>query len=1499
MKIIEGYLVSKLEFRTDPSDWSTAVTPQEGMYYRDLYTKRIVVWDITTNEFRDLSFFQGYKYTKFQNEDRIDSNRIYLAKPGQRILGVINGIDEDSCSLTKNLNNTSELTFTVERKIGDRVETASRNDGQVTQYYDLIERHYELYLPYHGWFKINEEPEIDNDGTVETKSVRAESLEIELQQYDLVNFDINSGELYSKEMLATDNTYDTNGYKMFRDRVLFYRDTTLLEAAIEEFAETDGSVEALKEFAKTHAEIIYQNLGNGIHSGCWRITYKDEKVEIESKINPDDEESGDYTGTEILANELKRQHELSLLWLILHEHGWNVGFVDPYVDLQSELDDDKISLANKTGFFQVDSQDIYSFLTQEVAAYFRCIFVFDTENYLVHAYNVNNIGYDTNIFLSFQNVQNEVTRSSDKDLHTVFHVQGSDDLNFTEANFGEDSIEDISHYLNTNHFSQEFIEKYNDWQDDRETKRPQYMQLSIDYRNQNDVVKELYSRVPVDAADGDQYKTMTEDELINEKANMRAMRYGFEHSVLYAQTDEHGDPIKDEGGNYVFDIEKMKASVDWPIYSSLVDIVLSYPDNEEDEAIDHIEFKQGEESDEYEYDFEDSYKETYTDPKARLGNIDIALLNRRIIDGYYAQDGMTDEEKRKRTNVKNQKEFLDNYKFDFEHYGYLYGLNELKNFEQSYYGTLSALETNGYNDSEGSTYDEETKAKYDKYKQALEEVQAEIVVRQQEVDTTEATLNSIVEQMDAMKESVSIENAGFTDEEIALLDKYYLHTDYTNQNILTTNISTNEEIVQTEYQLYLDAMEELYVESHPQYTWTTTQDNLLLMPEFHDWHGDLHVGNFIRISFRDDYQVKLRVSSITLNPLMLEPTIELQFTTMTNYKSKRNDFAAILDSANKSAKNSITSTISRNSGTDNQINVDSALIMKLLNSSTFQGYMGSNNANITGSTINAVSGNIETIAADVINAMDINVGRITGTEAQFNDLFTNYLKSNLIVTKMLQATDADFQNMTTNSALVKNVLTVGTDRITTIANGAISTAEISADQITSGTIDTDRINVADVITVGTDSITTIAEGAISTAEISADQITSGTIDTGRINVSDVITIGTDAITTIAEGTITTENVVATLVNAQSGDFDNLTAGSAFVQYLNSGIIEAGTVSADTVIAALVEAQQGDFDELTADSAFIEYLNSGIIEAGTVSAETVIAALVDAQVGDFDELTADHAFVQYLQSVSSTTAQATITDAYIYSAVAGKISVADLAAGNIVLTDSMQILSENGQMVMNGSALQILGEDSEGNPYVGIQLGYDTNENPSLILRNEDGATILTPSGITSDAVADGLIVNNMIHDGTIAKGKLGFPIVETNQDGTINITSIKDGSGGNFGVEYTTFKQGTTDALDEINSQKMYRVTIESNNGNIFKNGDIDCTLSCRVYSWDDEITDEINAANFRWTRKSKNTADDTQWNANHSGGVKTLTVTPADVYGRSVFYCTVTLPDGSTVTGT
>jgi len=260
------------------------------------------------------------------------------------------------------------------------------------------------------------------------------------------------------------------------------------------------------------------------------------------------------------------------MYLILHEHGWTVGYVDPTVLPDSEIEDDRIPLANKVGYFDKDSQDIYSFLTQDVSAYYRCIFVFDTENYLVNCYNINNIGYDTNIFLSFHNIQNEVTRSSDRDLYTVFHVQGAEELDFTEANLGEDWITDISYFLNEEHFSPEFITKYNNWAETREQNRLEYIQASKDYRNANSIATEIYDRVPIDNADGGQYSTMNEDELLAEKANMEAEKRGYES--LYV--DENGD----------FDQDALEASDDWKRYKVLTEIVLSSPLD----ALDYVVF---------------------------------------------------------------------------------------------------------------------------------------------------------------------------------------------------------------------------------------------------------------------------------------------------------------------------------------------------------------------------------------------------------------------------------------------------------------------------------------------------------------------------------------------------------------------------------------------------------------------------------------------------------------------------------------------------------------------------------------------------------------------------------------------------------------------------------------------------------------------------------------------------------------------------------------------
>jgi len=70
----------------------------------------------------------------------------------------------------------------------------------------------------------------------------------------------------------------------------------------------------------------------------------------------------------------------------------------------------------------------------------------------------------------------------------------------------------------------------------------------------------------------------------------------------------------------------------------------------------------------------------------------------------------------------------------------------------------------------------------------------------------------------------------------------------------------------------------------------------------------------------------------------------------------------------------------------------------------------------------------------------------------------------------------------------------------------------------------------------------------------------------------------------------------------------------------------------------------------------------------------------------------------------------------------------------------------------------------------------------------------TPKGIQLNAISDKLITPE----------KLSVPIVQANEYGGVDISQIYDGSGGKFGTEYNSFKQGVNDNLAEINNTKKY-----------------------------------------------------------------------------------------------
>lgn len=339
--------------------------------------------------------------------------------------------------------------------------------------------------------------------------------------------------------------------------------------------------------------------------------------------------------------------------------------------------------------------------------------------------------------------------------------------------------------------------------------------------------------------------------------------------------------------------------------------------------------------------------------------------------------------------------------------------------------------------------------------------------------------------------------------------------------------------------------------------------------------------------------------------------------------------------------------------------------------------------------------------------------------------------------------------------------------------------------------------------------------------------------------------------------------------------DQGTINKLFGDYLNYKVINVGNITGD----------KAEFNEL-----FSKYINSEYIAANSADIKklnTDVANINSAIIGTSSTETG------IIFNLSS--ANAKFDSAWIINGIAGKMTIGDLAAGDITISDTMRILSENGNFIMNGSAMQFL--DTEGN--VGIQIGYDTNKNPSIIIKDDKGATIMTSQGITKDAIADGLIVNNMLGDKSISKDKLNFPIVEANAQGGVDITQIYDGKGGLWGAEYATFKESVNSTLDDFDSQMNemgYNIILTSSTGARL-GVDGTSTLSITLTKNGSDVTNKWSENHFEWCRKSSDLDGDTYWNEQHSG-MKSVVVNRQDIMNGATFGCSFVV-DGETLATT
>ena len=178
----------------------------------------------------------------------------------------------------------------------------------------------------------------------------------------------------------------------------------------------------------------------------------------------------------------------SLIHLVLEKcPDWTIGHVDN-------------ELYTIERCFEVDRNDVYSFLTTEVSEAFECIFDFDTINHIINIYRKDTIGEDTNIHVSYSNLTKEVNiSSSTDDIKTCLKITGANELNIREVNMGYDSIYNINYFHSLEYMSQDLYDAFSIWKELWNSKVDDYEELVVQYQKYyNDIYNLESVKMPED-----------------------------------------------------------------------------------------------------------------------------------------------------------------------------------------------------------------------------------------------------------------------------------------------------------------------------------------------------------------------------------------------------------------------------------------------------------------------------------------------------------------------------------------------------------------------------------------------------------------------------------------------------------------------------------------------------------------------------------------------------------------------------------------------------------------------------------------------------------------------------------------------------------------------------------------------------------------------------------------------------------------------------------------
>lgn len=262
----------------------------------------------------------------------------------------------------------------------------------------------------------------------------------------------------------------------------------------------------------------------------------------------------------------------------------------------------------------------------------------------------------------------------------------------------------------------------------------------------------------------------------------------------------------------------------------------------------------------------------------------------------------------------------------------------------------------------------------------------------------------------------------------------------------------------------------------------------------------------------------------------------------------------------------------------------------------------------------------------------------------------------------------------------------------------------------------------------------------------------------------------------------TSNTVDNITN-DNGQIDGDTIDGIYSRQivdLENAIVQSATIIDLTTqyleVTGKLTAVEADIGTLNTNVANIDHALIGKLDADEaaityatitdLNAANAVINVLEAESANIKSLLAGNAGVGDLQNIHLTSQNAVIDSALIRNAVMQTVTVGDLLSGTIS-TNKFLIASDDGGITISGATQQW--KDADG--VVRMQAGRDANGDFTFALFNASGTGVLIDDeGIHPGAIADGLIVNDMVaDDAAIAGSKLDIESVFTAMNGSESV----------------------------------------------------------------------------------------------------------------------------------